>query len=56
MSQSGFMGNLKNFDKDSINEETIELLAPYFEMEDYNFENAKKVKLISLNILSLQGI
>uniref|UniRef100_F6PHB9 AAA+ ATPase domain-containing protein n=1 Tax=Ciona intestinalis TaxID=7719 RepID=F6PHB9_CIOIN len=43
MSQSGFMGSLKNFDKDSINEETVELLAPYFEAEDYTFENAKKV-------------
>ena len=43
MSQSGFMASLKNFDKDTINEETVELLAPYFEAEDYNFENAKKV-------------
>ncbi|XP_078482966.1 dynein axonemal heavy chain 8 [Ciona intestinalis] len=43
MSQSGFMGSLKNFDKDSINEETVELLAPYFDAEDYTFENAKKV-------------
>uniref|UniRef100_H2YUI8 AAA+ ATPase domain-containing protein n=1 Tax=Ciona savignyi TaxID=51511 RepID=H2YUI8_CIOSA len=43
MSQSGFMQSLKNFDKDSITEETVELLAPYFEMEDYSFENAKKV-------------
>lgn len=43
MSQSGFMGSLKNFDKDTINEETAELLAPYFEADDYNFDNAKKV-------------
>jgi len=37
------MNLLKNFEKDSINEETVELLTPYFEMEDYTFENAKKV-------------
>ena len=29
--------------QDSINEETVELLAPYLEMEDYSFESAKKV-------------
>ena len=26
----GFLNKLKNFEKDSINEETIELLSPYF--------------------------
>ena len=26
-----------------INEETVELLAPYLEMEDYTLESAKKV-------------
>ena len=29
--------------QDSINEETVELLMPYLEMEDYTMENAKKV-------------
>ena len=29
--------------QDSINGETVELLAPYLSMEDYNLENAKKV-------------
>ncbi|CAK8682400.1 unnamed protein product [Clavelina lepadiformis] len=43
MQSSGFMHSLKNFDKDSINEETVEFLAPYFDAEDYTFENAKKV-------------
>jgi len=34
---------LLSFNKDSINEETCELMAPLLEMEDYTFENAKKV-------------
>ncbi|XP_048577391.1 dynein axonemal heavy chain 5 isoform X1 [Nematostella vectensis] len=43
MSQGGFLTTLLNFPKDTINEETVELLAPYLEMEDYTMENAKKV-------------
>eukprot|EP00050_Salpingoeca_kvevrii_P002276 m.190165 g.190165 ORF g.190165 m.190165 type:complete len:4578 (-) comp10576_c0_seq1:102-13835(-) len=34
---------LVSFDKDSINEETCELMQPLLEMEDYSFESAKKV-------------
>ena len=44
MSQSGFLQGLQNFNKDTINEETVELVAPYLEAEDYTLENAKKVK------------
>ena len=40
------MTSLKNFDKDTINEETVELLTPYFDAEDYSFENAKKVRCL----------
>ena len=29
--------------QDSINEETVELLSPYLEMEDYTLESARKV-------------
>ena len=43
MSQSGFLQGLQTFPKDSINEETVELLTPYLGMEDYKLETAKKV-------------
>lgn len=43
LSQSGFLSGLQTFPKDSINEETVELLSPYLDMEDYNLETAKKV-------------
>uniref|UniRef100_A0A8C3MSF3 Uncharacterized protein n=1 Tax=Geospiza parvula TaxID=87175 RepID=A0A8C3MSF3_GEOPR len=38
-----FLNNLRNFARDTINDETVELVQPYFEMEDYTFENGKKV-------------
>ena len=43
MSQTGFLQSLQNFPKDSINDETVELMQPYFQMEDYTFDTAKKV-------------
>lgn len=44
--QSGFNYDINFwsvFSQDSINEETVELLMPYLEMEDYTLENARKV-------------
>ncbi|XP_021362874.1 dynein heavy chain 5, axonemal-like isoform X1 [Mizuhopecten yessoensis] len=43
MSSGTFLNGLLNFPKDSINEETVELLKPYLSMEDYSMDNAKKV-------------
>uniref|UniRef100_A0A8C3UWT4 Dynein axonemal heavy chain 5 n=1 Tax=Catharus ustulatus TaxID=91951 RepID=A0A8C3UWT4_CATUS len=43
MNNSGFLSMLLTFQKDSITEETVELLEPYLGMEDYNLETAKKV-------------
>ena len=43
MSQQGFLTGLTTFPKDTINEETVELLAPYLENDDYTLEMAKKV-------------
>uniref|UniRef100_UPI00398F3537 dynein axonemal heavy chain 8-like n=1 Tax=Pristiophorus japonicus TaxID=55135 RepID=UPI00398F3537 len=43
LSGTGFLQALQQFPKDTINAETVELLQPYFMMEDYTFEHAKKV-------------
>lgn len=43
MSATGFMMSLQHFQNDKINGESVELLQPYFDMEDYTMENAKKV-------------
>lgn len=43
MAGGGLLQSLVSFPKDTINEEMVELLEPYIEMEDYNLDTAKKV-------------
>lgn len=42
MGDISFLSALMNFPKESINEETVELLQPYFAAPDFNYEAAKK--------------
>merc|ERR1719261_236918 len=42
MSRASFLDDLQQFDKDAINDETIELLYPLTSAEDMNFADAKK--------------
>ena len=43
MASSSFLSQLLNFPKDTINDETVELLEPYLNMEDYSMDVAKRV-------------
>ena len=43
MSSTSFLASLMAFPKDTINDEMVELLEPYFASEDYYLEQAKKV-------------
>ena len=43
LSHTNFLHELLNFPKDTINEESLELLEPYLRMNDYNMTNAKRV-------------
>lgn len=48
MGGMNFMGALLNFAKETINDETVELLQPYFSASDFNFEAARKVNIICI--------
>ncbi|CAG9857423.1 unnamed protein product [Phyllotreta striolata] len=43
MASTTFLLQLQNYPKDIINNEMVDLLQPYFEMEDYNMDTAKRV-------------
>merc|ERR1719181_883822 len=42
MSRASFLEDLQRFNKDAINDETIELLYPFTSAEDMTFADAKK--------------
>ena len=43
MTDTNFLKNLVEFDKDKINDEMCEHMEPYLEADDYNMETAKNV-------------
>ncbi|KAK7114139.1 dynein axonemal heavy chain 5-like isoform X2 [Littorina saxatilis] len=43
MAGTNFLQSLITFPKDTINDETVELMEPFFASEDYQLETAKKV-------------
>lgn len=43
MSSTTFLLQFQNYPKDAINSEMVDLLQPYFDMDDYNMETAKRV-------------
>lgn len=58
MGDISFLSSLTNFLKEGINDETVELLQPYFRAPDFNFDSAKKVLACPLqyrqNVMCLQ--
>ena len=50
MSQADFLDRIMTFDRDSVSDEDVELLYPYRQAPDFNFESAKKV---STNVAGL---
>ncbi|KAF2347327.1 Dynein heavy chain coiled coil stalk [Trinorchestia longiramus] len=43
MASTTFLLSLQNFPKDTINDEVVELLEPYFRLEDYDMDTARRV-------------
>ena len=55
MGDMTFLGSLMKFPKEAINDETVELLMPYFSAPDFNFDSAKKVRVWSGSHMSHVG-
>lgn len=49
MASTTFLLQLQNYPKDSINEEMIEHLMPYFKMEDYSMDFGKLTRGFQIN-------
>jgi hypothetical protein len=54
MGDMGFLTSLLNFPKEQINDETVELLQPYFAAPDFNYESARKASGNVAGALSCQ--
>jgi dynein heavy chain len=48
MADTQFLKRIQEFEKDKMNEETIELLSPYMDLEDFNPKVAKAVRGLPL--------
>lgn len=46
MAQGGFLQALEQFATDSITEEIVELMEPYFTAPDYSMDQARKVNTL----------
>jgi dynein heavy chain, axonemal len=44
MGDMNFLYAITNFPKDNMNDETVELLCPYFAASDFNYDSARKVR------------
>lgn len=52
MSSTSFLATLQNFDRDSINEETVDLLMPYINSGNYTKADAIKANADVAGLLS----
>ena len=55
LSGGNFLQCLQNFNKDTINDEVVELLQPYFEMPDYTLGSCEEGSLFVIDSVYYAG-